>query len=67
MKTQLKLADHSVLAGQKIIEIWHDGRFIGQVVGADGPGVRVITKHEIRVGMMKDDLAGLSMAEVTIG
>jgi hypothetical protein len=67
MKTQLRLTDHSVLAGQKIIEIWSGGQFIGQVAGADGPGVRIITKHDVKVAIVKDDAAGLSVAEVTIG
>jgi hypothetical protein len=30
-----------------ICEIWHKGQFIGQVVGADGPGVRILAKHPI--------------------
>jgi hypothetical protein len=45
MKTELRLADHSVLPGTKVFELWYGGVFIGQVVGADGPGVRVISKY----------------------
>jgi hypothetical protein len=30
-------------------EVWHDGEFIATLTGADSPGVRVITKHPLRV------------------
>jgi len=39
------LNGHSVLPGQNVVEIWHDGEFIGQICGADGPGIRVASKH----------------------
>jgi hypothetical protein len=45
MKTELRLSDHQVLPGAKVVELWHDGLFIGQVVGADGPGVRIVSKY----------------------
>ena len=45
MKTELRLAEHSVLTDEKVIELWFGGVFIGQVVGADGPGVRVLSKY----------------------
>lgn len=44
MKTELRLADHTLIPGAKICEIWFDGEFIGQITGYDGPGVRVISK-----------------------
>jgi hypothetical protein len=47
-KTELRLAEHSVLPGQKVFEIWHGGQLIGTVCGADGPGVRVISKHPMK-------------------
>jgi hypothetical protein len=49
MKTEIRLAPHSVLPSQNIIELWHDGQFIGQVTGADGPGCRIVTKHPVTV------------------
>jgi hypothetical protein len=45
MPSELRLSDHMVRPGQKVIEIWFDGKFIGQVTAADGPGVRIISKH----------------------
>jgi hypothetical protein len=48
MKTEIRVVPHSVLAGANVIELWHDGQFIGAVVGADGPGVRVISKHSMK-------------------
>jgi hypothetical protein len=47
MKTELRLSPHALIAGQQVVEIWHDGKFIGEVTGADGPGVRVISKHPL--------------------
>ena len=44
-KSQLRLKPHSVLPGEQVIEIWYQGKFIGQVTGAEGPGVRVISKY----------------------
>jgi hypothetical protein len=38
MKTELRLAPHSVLPGQSVVALWHDGQFIGTVTGAHGPG-----------------------------
>lgn len=47
MKTELKLVDHGLLPGQKVIELWFAGQFIGTVSGADGPGVRIFTKYKM--------------------
>lgn len=44
-KTELRLRDHSVLPDAAVVEIWWNGVFIGEVVGADGPGVRVLSKY----------------------
>ena len=45
MKSELRLSRHDVVPGALVAEIWYDGQFIGEVVGADGPGVRVISKY----------------------
>lgn len=47
-KTQLKLAPHKQMPGQNCIELWYEGKFIGCVYGADGPGIRVFSKHELQ-------------------
>lgn len=47
MKTQLRPVPHSVLPDQIVVELWHDGRFIGALYGADGRGVRLVTKHGV--------------------
>jgi hypothetical protein len=44
-KTELRLADHSILPGQKVIEVIHGGRLLCTITGADGPGVRIVSKH----------------------
>lgn len=44
MKTELRMRPHLV-DDRAVIELWHDGQFIGTVVGAEGPGVRIISKY----------------------
>jgi hypothetical protein len=51
MKTTLRL---SVLPDQSVVELWHDGQFIGTVTGADGPGVRIVTKFAVMVAPGED-------------
>lgn len=48
--TELRLAPHSIRGGN-VIEIWHDGEFIGQVTAAQPgvAGIRVISKHQMEV------------------
>jgi hypothetical protein len=45
MKSELRLQPHTVMPGKYVAEIWYDGKLIGTVTGADGPGVRIISKH----------------------
>lgn len=45
MKTEIRVVPHLVIPGAQVVELWHGGQFIGTVVGADGPGVRIISKH----------------------
>jgi hypothetical protein len=47
VKTELHHVPHSQLSGEHVIELWHDGKFIGTITGADGPGVRVISKYTV--------------------
>lgn len=48
-KTRLCVVPHSVLVGHFVVELWHGARLIGTVVGADGPGIRVISKYPMSV------------------
>ncbi len=48
MKTELRAVPHSIVPGATIFEVWHNGQFIATVTGADGPGVRVISKHPMQ-------------------
>jgi hypothetical protein len=47
-----------------VIELWHDGLFIGQVTGADGPGVRIISKYSMTPALKSGVPA---VIEMTIG
>lgn len=49
MKAELKLVPHAVLKDADTIEVWHAGQFICSIYGADGPGVRIVTKHGLKV------------------
>lgn len=46
--TELKLAPHSQKSGT-VIEVWHNGQFVGQVTAGTGPGasLRVLSKHRV--------------------
>ena len=46
-KAKLKIADHSLLPGESVIEVYYEGEFIASIYGADGPGVRIISKHKV--------------------
>ena len=48
MKTILRAVPHSIAPGATIFEVWHDGQFIATITGAEGPGVRVISKHPMQ-------------------
>jgi len=63
MKSELNPAKHNILTGSTVVEIWYDGQYIGAVYGADGPGIRVISKHEIHVETLVD---GLNVAEIRL-
>ena len=47
MKSELRCVPHQTKAGVNVFEVWHNGQFIAQLTGADGSGVRVISKHEM--------------------
>ena len=53
MKTELRAVPHSIVPGATIFEVWHDGKFIATVTGADGPGVRVISKHPMQATVVE--------------
>ena len=55
MKTHLRITPHSVPPGANVVEIWHDGKLIGTLAGADGPGVRIISKYAV-TALAVDDL-----------
>lgn len=72
MKSELKLADHAfagslVPSHTKVVEIWYDGKMIGTVAGADGPGVRVITKHPLSTDIERVESGVPSVINVRIG
>ncbi len=53
-KSELKVDAHLVTREHQAVEVWYEGKMIATVYGADGPGVRVISKlpmDVIRGGM----------------
>lgn len=59
MKTELRLGRHAVIADANVVEVWFDGKFIATVAGADGGGVRVISKHRMEVSSSSDGSIGV--------
>jgi hypothetical protein len=66
MRTELRVKPHTVLIGQSVYELWHNGEFIGQVTGADGAGVRVISKHPLTVTHTSGDGTAAQPDVVTV-
>jgi hypothetical protein len=64
MKAELRIAPHSVLPGQNVVEVWFADQFIATVAGADAPGVRVVSKYGLKLEL---DEAPLNVATVTVG
>ncbi|HKI30303.1 MAG TPA: hypothetical protein VKA46_00325 [Gemmataceae bacterium] len=64
MKSELRIGEHALIPGAVVVEIWHDGLFIGQVTGADGPGVRVLSKYDMASRL---DQGAVNVTEVRIG
>lgn len=46
MKAELRIAPHTVL-NASVIEVWYGGKLVCTVTGADGPGIRIISKHVV--------------------
>ena len=44
MKAILKPAPHTAHPGD-CVEVWFDGEMVAVIYGADGPGVRVVSKY----------------------
>jgi hypothetical protein len=45
MKTELRLARHAADPETNVCEVWYAGKLAATIYGADGPGVRVISKY----------------------
>jgi len=52
LKAELRLKPHSVLPGANVIEVVWNGRLVCTIAGADGPGIRVISKYTPDTGSM---------------
>lgn len=65
-KSQLRLKPHNYLPGEQLIEIWWDGKFIGTVTGADGPGIRVISKYQMRTETPRTPPVEINVMETRI-
>jgi hypothetical protein len=52
MKAQLRVLPHSELPGERVVEVHFAGQLVCTVVGADGPGVRIISKYRPQIDVM---------------
>jgi len=48
MKSKLIPADHD----PDIIEVWFDGKLVGQVQPADGAGIRVLSRYQLEAKVL---------------
>ena len=53
VKAELRAVAHSIVAGQTIFEVWHNGKFIATITGADGAGVRIVSKHPLHAAAVE--------------
>lgn len=53
MKAELRLNPHQVLRSD-VVEVWYGGEMIATIYGWDGPGIRVITKHQLQAQRLSD-------------
>ena len=44
----------------------HDGKLIATIAPADGPGVRVVTKHGIQAKPAPEGRSGVNVMEITV-
>ena len=54
MKTELKFGPHFINAGESMVEVWYGDRFIASIYGADGPGIRLISRFPKKVKVPED-------------
>jgi len=45
MKTKIKAVPHTQLPGENVVEVTYNGRLLCTIVGADGPGIRIISRY----------------------
>lgn len=65
MKTELRPFAHDLLpAGHVCVELWHDGKFVGVVYGADTAGVRIISRHPIKIGAVSPGMPNVLEVEI---
>lgn len=46
-KASLIPKPHSKIMGAIVVEVWYRGTLIGTINGADGPGIRFMSKHQL--------------------
>ena len=66
MKTELRSKPHSMVPNQTVVEVWHDGKFLATITGAEVPGVKIVTRHTIAAKPTPDDSSGVHVMEVSI-
>lgn len=64
MKTELRARPHDVILGAVVFEVWYGGQFIAVVTGADGPGVRIVSKYV--ADNAKSDIANITTGSLEI-
>ena len=66
-KSKLVSQPHALLPYQDIIEVWYKGEMIATVYGADGPGVRILSKHPFDIIRGGDPDIGVIQVGIVLG
>lgn len=63
-----KFAEHSVMPGRQVIEMWSNNQLVGQITASDNIGLRVTSKYNLQFFEVANDRATpVNIAEIRIG
>jgi len=53
VKSVLQIRPHSLLSDANVVAIWYGDELIATATGADGPGLRVISRYPLEIGKVE--------------
>ena len=64
VRSTLQVRKHRIVEGAHVFEIWYGGVLVGEVTGAEGPGVRILCNRRMQVSV--EDGNGILPNVVTV-